>query len=206
MKTNDTCESIMNNTTYENNINSEAGKPASGPQKALPAGKEEVMVDQYGKTKTKTYISGLFTGVLLAAVYSVSGERIINGIKDMSLLENIGTMGMVLYPMCMILFYQVARDILYKAEFFETPASSKMYKFLIFGSPNAGLIGTFIALGEALSSMDISQGLQKALAALGLHIGVALGSTIFGIVIAMAAYFAALFIHTPNQSEKENDA
>lgn len=161
---------------------------------------------QSAESPIKTYIAATVLGGLLAVIYIVVGQQIADFIWKSeamgSLLNRSGTAGLVLYPLAGVLIYQVARDILHIAGVCSPPAWGKVYAFIIYAAPCAGLFGTIMSLGLAFSTMDVSSGTQNAFETFRGHAGTAFDSTGDGIIIAVCAYGSLLFLHKPQTTEE----
>ena len=119
------------------------------------------------------------------------------------LYHRIGDVSLGLFPLTIYLVFLLTQDMLNHLGVTSKPASRRGYYLLLFAAPNLGLLGTFISLGNAFNGMDIGQGLQNALAVLGVDIGQALDSTKYGISLAIITYPALLFI---NKDKSEDDS
>ena len=69
-----------------------------------------------------------------------------------------------------------------------TPVSSDGLRFISDAGPIVGVLGTMLALSQAMVEMDIGGGLQSAVRGLTVSMGQALNSSIGGIALALAAY------------------
>ena len=69
------------------------------------------------------------------------------------------------------------------------PVSSDGLRFISDAGPIIGVLGTMLALSQAMVQMDMGGGLQSAVRELTMNMGQALNSSIGGIVLALAAHF-----------------
>lgn len=157
--------------------------------------------------KLLIYVSSIILGMIIT--YHIYGKFGFSFLSDNLLLRGltsiysrIGEVSYGLIPLTCYLMVLIVHDGLYNTGFLSGPASRRGYFLILFAAPNLGLLGTFISLGHAFTGMDISQGLQPALASLGSDIGQALDSTKYGICLAIAAYPFLLFI---NKGDAEAD-
>ncbi len=92
-----------------------------------------------------------------------------------------------------------------------TPETSAALRFIAEAGPIVGVLGTMLALAQAMSQVDMGSGLQLAVRELTARMGQALNSSIGGIGLALAAYLLRHMVEadvpavtTPDQElEKE---
>ena len=70
---------------------------------------------------------------------------------------------------------------------FEKSPENKM-DFVIKMGPMLGVLGTMISLSQAMSHIDMSHGVHAAINQMSSLVGQALNSSVWGVLIAMAAY------------------
>lgn len=155
------------------------------------------------------YSAAMLVGALLTAGYILAGPRIMEAASHVDILETmfrrVGVVGILLYPLALLLAYLVIRDIRHLRGACDTPAWSALYTVILCTAPNAGLLGTFIAMQDTFTSIDFSAGLVKAFSGMALQIGVALGSTIFGIILFIVATIAKLLLNSAcNPKERQS--
>ncbi len=74
-----------------------------------------------------------------------------------------------------------------------TPVASDSLRFISDAGPIVGVLGTMLALSQAMVQMDMGGGLQSAVRGLTVSMGQALNSSIGGIVLALAAHLLRHF-------------
>ncbi len=91
-----------------------------------------------------------------------------------------------------------------------TPETTAALHFIAEAGPIVGVLGTMLALAQAMSQVDMSSGLQPAVRELTARMGQALNSSIGGIALALAAYLLRHLIEadvpavtTPDRKMKE---
>ncbi len=74
-----------------------------------------------------------------------------------------------------------------------TPIASDGLRYISDAGPNIGVLGTMLALSQAMVQMDMGGGLQTAVRGLTVSMGQALNSSIGGIMLALAAHLLRHF-------------
>ncbi len=74
-----------------------------------------------------------------------------------------------------------------------TPIASDGLRFISDAGPIIGVLGTMLALSQAMVQMDMGGGPQTAVRGLTVSMGQALNSSIGGIVLALAAHLLRHF-------------
>ncbi|HDD35501.1 MAG TPA: hypothetical protein ENF30_01735 [Candidatus Desulfofervidus auxilii] len=100
--------------------------------------------------------------------------------------------GIVIVGLIPLTGYVVFMSFLVVLEFlglfcFEKSPENKM-DFVIKMGPMLGVLGTMISLSQAMSHIDMSHGVQAAINQMSSLVGQALNSSVWGVLVAMAAY------------------
>ena len=110
-----------------------------------------------------------------------------------------GKIGIVIYgllPLSLFLIGMTVFIILEKLGCYNFRKSPEQKLNLIIElAPMLGIVGTMVSLSNAMLQVDISKGVQHAIHHLTALVGQALNSSVFGIVLAMAAYLAKSFLY-----------
>jgi len=64
----------------------------------------------------------------------------------------------------------------------------RKYELIESSAPILGLLGTMLGLWDALEGLDVSKGLQAAIQNMSVGVGQALGSSVYGLILALIAY------------------
>jgi hypothetical protein len=156
--------------------------------------------------KVCVYFTVLILGIMAAYYYEHGAVSVV---KDslmwkglMTIYNRLGCVSICIIPLVIYQIVLTTQDILHNKGYVSKPAWSMGYYLVIFVAPYLGIYGTFDSLGDAVKTMDISQGLQHALGSLGMDIGRALDSTKVGIAQAVLAY-PSLLILNKKQTDKD---
>jgi len=69
-----------------------------------------------------------------------------------------------------------------------TPGQEALLARIQYSAPYLGILGTLVGLSKAMEGLNLGLSLQDNLSILTLNVGKALGTTVWGIVISLAAY------------------
>lgn len=109
--------------------------------------------------------------------------------------QKIGIVSIGLIPLTGYVVFMcvlVILELLGLFSFKKTP-EDKM-DFVIKMGPMLGVLGTMISLSQAMSNIDMSHGVHEAINQMSSLVGQALNSSVWGVLIAMAAYFINFLI------------
>ena len=156
--------------------------------------------------KVCIYLTVLFLGIIAAYYYEHGAVSVVkDSLMWKALMTIYNRLGYVFIGIIPLVIYQIVlttQDILHNKGYVSKPGWSMGYYLVIFVAPYLGIYGTFDSLGDAVKTMDISQGLQHALGSLGMDIGRALDTTKVGIAQAVLAYSSLLIL---NKSQTDKD-
>jgi hypothetical protein len=119
--------------------------------------------------------------------------------------EQIGIVSIGLIPLTFFLASMIFLIFLERVDLFSFQNSpAKKLDFIVEVGPMLGIVGTMISLSKAMLEVDISHGVQVAINNMTALIGQALNSSIYGIVLALAAYMMKSFCKRKWGEQNEN--
>lgn len=143
--------------------------------------------------QTFSYLALFLAG---AMVYVLIGPLIL-GVPLLDLLLSaggaiydwVGIVALGLVPQSAYLLFAASRTVsqgLRTKQWVYPP--QKALDFVIETAPMLGMLGTMIALMQAMGSIDITHGIQGAIREMTYRVGQALGSSILGLILALFAF------------------